>query len=259
MARVRIDFLMELIRRRVIERYIGTSSRLVWVFMSPLIPLMIHIAIFYFIARIPQIQSMGLAMYAAFMFSGLLPFRIVQKATVESCDLLVGNMEMLKTAVFPLPFLSLSAIGAMLVDFLVQCVFMAVLLLIAGTALTWTIVLLPVALAVLFACAIGVSWLISVMSYALRDLQEISGVVFSGLLYVTPIMYPPEAAPQFLQLLIWLNPLSSFVVMFRDVILPGADGLHMTAWAVAFGTSGLFFAAGLAAIRSAQRFVGDMV
>jgi lipopolysaccharide transport system permease protein len=256
---LRIDFLVELTRRRLVDRYIGTSSRILWVVISPVIPLLVNVAVFYFIARIPQVQSMGLAAYAAFMFSGLLPFRIVQKATVESCDLLVANMEMLKTAVFPLPFLTLSAVGASLVEFLIQCAFMAILLVVAGSAITWTIVLLPFALIALFALTLGLSWLLSIMSYALRDLQEIATVLFSALLYVTPIMYPPEAAPHPLQVLIYLNPMSSYVTMFRDTILPGADGIHFAAWMIAFTTSVFFLCAGWLSIRGAQRFVGDMV
>ncbi len=119
--------------------------------------------------------------------------------------------------------------------------------------------LLPFALIALFASTLGLSWLLSVMSYALRDLQEIMAVLFSALLYVTPIMYPPEAAPQSLQVLIYLNPMSSYVTMFRDIILPGVDGIHFAAWIVAFTTSVFFLCAGWLTVRGAQRFVGDMV
>ena len=185
---LRIDFLVELTRRRVVDRYIGTSSRIFWVVLSPVIPPLINVAVFYFIARIPRSAVNGLAAYAAFMFSGLLPFRIVAESNRRELRLAVANMEMLKTAVFPLPFLTLSAVGASLVEFLVQCAFMAILLVVAGSATTWTIVLLPFALIALFALTLGLSWLLSVMSYALRDLQEIMSVLFSALLYVTPIM-----------------------------------------------------------------------
>lgn len=256
---MRIDFLLELTWRRIIERYIGTSSRVAWVFLSPVLPMLFYIMVFYYIARIPQVQEMGLAAYAAFMFSGLLPFRILQRAIVESCDLLLSNMEMLRTTVFPLSFLTLSAVGALVLEFLVQCAVMAVLLGISGTALTWNILLLPLALATLFAAAVGASWLISIFAYLIRDMQEILSVLFTGLLYVTPIMYPPETAPAFIQKLIWLNPLTAYVLIFRDAILPGPDGIHLTAWVVAIACSATVLLAGGVAIRKAQSFVGDMV
>jgi lipopolysaccharide transport system permease protein len=256
---LRIDFLIELIRRRVMDRYVGTSSRILWVFLSPLVPLLTYVGLFYFVARIPQIQSMGLAGYALFMFSGLLPFRIIQRATTESCDLLVGNMEMLKTAVFPLSFLSLAAVGAILVDFGVQALFVAGLMVIAGVSLSWTILLLPAAVILLFALALGASWILSILSYALRDLQEIVGVLFSVLLYLTPIMYPLDAAPSALRILMWINPLSAYVTIFRDVVMPGAEGLHFLAWAIAGGTSTVSLVVGALSIRASQRFVGDMV
>jgi lipopolysaccharide transport system permease protein len=256
---VRFDFLVELTRRRIVDRYIGTSSRVVWVLFSPLIPLVLNVGVFYFIAKIPQIQSMGLAAYAIFMFSGLLPFRIIQKAAVEGCDLLIANLDMLKTAVFPLPFLSLSTVAASLFEFLVQCFFIAVLLAVAGTSLTWTIVLLPLALVVLFTLALGLSWLLSVLGYALRDLQEIVGLAFSIALYLTPIIYPPEAAPRSLQILMYLNPITSYVVMFRDVIVPEQAGLHGQAWLTACTTSIIVLVIGYSSVRKAQLFVGDMV
>jgi lipopolysaccharide transport system permease protein len=188
----------------------------------------------------------------------LLPFRIIQKASAESCDLLVGNMDMLKTAVFPLPFLSLSAVGALLLEFLVQCVFMAAILVVAGTAPGWTIILLPLALVVLFALALGLSWALSILNYALRDLQEIVSLLFSMLVYVTPIMYPPEAAPAVLRVLMYLNPLTSYVVMFRDMILPNQE-FHPQAWIISCTTSAALLAIGYLGVRKAQRFVGDMV
>ena len=255
---MRADFLLELTRRRAVDRYIGTSSRIFWVLLSPLVPLITNVAVFYFIANIPQVQSMGLAAYVVFMFSGLLPFRTIQKAASESCDLLVGNMEMLKTAVFPLPFLSLSAIGALLLEFLVQCCFMAAILVIAGTAPGWKIVLLPLAFTLLFALALGLSWILSILNYALRDLQEVVGLLFSMLLYVTPIMYPPDAAPAVLRVLMFLNPLTSYVLVFRDVILPSQE-FHTQAWIVSCTTSAVLLAIGYLGIRKAQRFVGDMV
>lgn len=256
---MRTDFLIELIRRRIIDRYIGAGFGMAWVFVSPLIPLITNVAVFYFIAQIPQVQSMGLAAYTAFMFTGLLPFQLLQKSSRESCELLIGNMDILKTAVFPLPFLSLSTVGAMAFEFLIQCSFLLVLLVIAGAGLGWQILLFPIPVLLIFMLALGLSWMLSIAGYLLRDLQEIVTVLFSALLYATPIVYPADAGPPILQTLIKLNPLTYYVVMFRDVVLPGNEGLHAGAWALSCLISMAVLAAGWISIRAAQQFVGDMV
>jgi lipopolysaccharide transport system permease protein len=256
---MRLDFLLELVRRRVTERYIGTTSRLVWVVLSPLIPLLMNLAVFYYIARIPAVQGMGVATYAAFVFSGLLPYRILQRATTEGCDLLTGNLEMLKTSAFPVRFLSLSAVGALMVDLAIQSALMAVLLAIAGQMPGLQIMLLPLALALLVGFALGASWLMSVAGYLMRELQEVVAVMFGALIFVTPAMYPPEAAPAFLRALILFNPLSHYVIIFRDTVSPGGFAPHWSSWMVAGACSAIVLAAGYAAISRMRRHVGDMV
>lgn len=256
---MRYDFLVEITRRKIIERYVGTSFRIFWVLLAPLIPLLMNLAVFYYIANIPQVRDMGASTYAAFIFSGLLPFRFIQKAATEANDLLIGNLEMLKSASFPLPFLSYSAVGALAVDLLIQGALMAALLIISGEELTWRLLLLPIAVAMLLAMGLGASWLLSVVGYLLRDMQEIMMAIFSALLYVTPTMYPPEAAPEFMQKLIYLNPLTHLIVVFRDTIMPDKSGIHWDSWVIFFIISILMFVIGLYTIRKAQLYVADMV
>ena len=94
--------------------------------------------------------------------------------------------------------------------------------------------------------------------YLLRDLQEVLGVLFAALIYVTPTMYPPEATPRFLQVLILLNPLTHYVIVFRTDSAR-AGGLHVLSWLAALGSRRLLLGLGYASIHKIQRFVGDMV
>src|SRR5688572_310457 len=104
MLKYRLDFLGELIRRKILERYIGSVFELLWIIVSPLIPLFSTLLVFFFIATIPPIKSMGLWGYAAFVLSGLLPYRLFQKSITEGCELILLNLELLKHASFPLIF-----------------------------------------------------------------------------------------------------------------------------------------------------------
>ena len=255
----RYEFLFELTRRRVLERYVGSSAIVLWVVVAPLIPLATNLAVFYFVARIPAVQSMGVAAYAVYIFSGLLPFRVIQSAVTEAADLLVGNMEMLKSVNFPLHMLSMTSIAVLALELGLQLLVMFALLVASGRGVGWTVLLLPPAVGLLVALLLGVSWVVSVAGYLLRDLREISGVGFTVLLYFSPVIYPIEAMPHLMGLVAYANPVSHYVIVFRDALLPEAGGPHMQSWLLASAMSATAFAAGLFTIQRTRRFVGDMV
>lgn len=253
------EFLLELTRRRVIERYIGSSFVVLWVVIAPLIPLATNLAVFYFVAQIPAIQSMGLPTYAVYVFSGLLPFRVIQSAAIDASNLLVDNMEMLKSVNFPLHFLSMTSIAALLLEFGVQLLVMFALLLLSGRGVGPSLALLPIALILLAALVLGASWVFSVLGYLLKDLREVLVVGFSALLYLSPVVYPIEALPHLMATLVYLNPVSHYVIVFRDALVPASGGVHVESWLLVAAMSAVALALGWLAIQRTKRFVGDMV
>jgi lipopolysaccharide transport system permease protein len=254
----RLDLLLHLVHRRVLDRYIGSTSVVLWMLVSPLIPLLVNILIFYFVARIPEIQSMGLLGYAAFAFSGLIPFRILQRAVTEGGDLLVSNLEMLRSVNFPLAYLSLASVGSLMVDLTMQLLLMAALLIWSGHGVSLSLFALPGAMAILFLLCVGSSWLASIAGYLAREVQELLTLVLTLLLYLSPAVYPLGAAPKALQPIIELNPLSHVVIVFRDVLL-SSGSFHWASWLYAVTLAGATFAAGWFAIAKVRRFAGDLV
>lgn len=259
MQQWRIDFLLELIRRRIIEKYIGSAFVLLWVFLVPLIPLLANLLVFYYIANIPQIQEMGVLDYSVFVFSGLLPYRIFQKGLTEASGLITTNMELLKNAIFPLPFLGISSIGAVLFEFMLQITILLAMILFSGVSPGWHILLLPAAMILFSALILGCTWIIGIIGYLLKDIQEVINVIFMALVYITPTMYPPEAAPPIIQKLIDVNPLSHIIVVFRDVWTPGPYGLHLASWLYFTGLSLFVLAMGYLVTMKANKIVGDLV
>lgn len=254
----RLDLLLHLVHRRVLDRYIGSTSVVLWMLVSPLIPLLVNILIFYFVARIAEIQSMGLLGYAAFAFSGLIPFRILQRAVTEGGDLLVSNLEMLRSVNFPLAYLSLASVGSLMVDLTTQLLLMAALLVWSGHAASLSLFALPGAMAILFLLCVGSSWLASIAGYLAREVQELLTLILTLLLYLSPAVYPLGAAPAALQPIIELNPLSHVVIVFRDALLSSGN-FHWASWLYAATLAGATFAAGWFAIVKVKRFVGDLV
>ncbi len=253
-----IEFLIELSRRRLNERYIGSSSKILWIVISPIVPLLMILIVFFYIAKIPDVMNMGLADYSVFVFSGLIPFRFIQKATSEGCELLVANMDMLKSAIFPLPILSMSAIGAMAFDLLMQISLLITLVIIAGTSLQINLLLFLPAILLLFIFSLGLSWIFSVIGAFAREISEIVLILFGALIYFTPIIYPITATPSIFQTFVLLNPLTHFVLIFRDCLEINQSPSHIS-WFVVSILATVSFLIGRLCIEKAKNYVGDMV
>lgn len=258
MAFARVDFLLELVKRRIVERYVGSTHVLLWVLCAPLFPLLANLFVFYYVARLPQAQEMGPVLYALFIFTGLLPYRSLQRAMAEGCEVLAGNIELLRSAVFPVHFLSVVSVGGLVAEFGVQLLLLIALLVFSGVGVGPAILLLPVALLLLFVLMTGMSWLLVGVGYAMRETAEIVNTGMLALLYLTPVMYPKDAVPRVLQPLIELNPLTHLVYVFRDVFLPSASP-HWWSWAVLAFAAAAAFGAGWAAMVRIKRYAGDLV
>ena len=104
-----------------------------------------------------------------------------------------------------------------------------------------TVLLLPIFLVYFFIFTIGVGLLLSTVVVFFRDTQYLYGVALTALNYLTPIFYPVELLPQWLQELMVLNPLYDYMTMFRKIIIYGQwPTLAEHAICIAFSLGTLF-------------------
>lgn len=260
MLQQRIEFLFVLIKRKIVEKYIGSAFIILWIIMNPLIPLLTNLLIFSFISKIPQVTAMGTLNYAIYIFSGLLPYRLLQKTAGDGTELILSNMDILKNVSFPLPFLSMTAIGTALFEFSLQFLLLVAMLLFSGQFFSSNLIFLPIALALLSFLSVGLSWFLSVVGVIFKDIQEIVNVTFVSMIYFTPIMYPEHMFHRgLMQNVINFNPVSHLVIVFRDILLPTSTSLHLMSWLYFATTAFVIFAIGFSAIYKTRRFVADLV
>lgn len=51
-----------------------------------------------------------------------------------------------------------------------------------------------------------------------RDVIHLYSVFTTGLLYLTPVIYPMAALPDVVKTIVMINPLTNYLLMFRDVM-----------------------------------------
>ena len=67
--------------------------------------------------------------------------------------------------------------------------------------------------------SLGVGLILAALTVKFRDVMHLYSVFLTGLMYLTPIIYPMSMLPNWVRFIVNLNPLTWMVEMFRDVMI----------------------------------------
>ena len=212
----------ELAKRDVLGRYRGSSFGLVWSLISPFLMLCVYTFAFGFVmkAKWPQVAG-GDHHFSLILFIGLIIHGVLSECMVRAPTLITGNASYVKRVVFPLEILPWPPIYSALFQACMNFIVFIVLRLIMEGSFDWTIIFLPVVFLPLIAISLGVSWIFAALGVYLRDINQITGVLATALLFISSAMIPVATLPPAYQRLFNLNPLTFLIDQARAVALWG--------------------------------------
>lgn len=233
----------QLIKRDVLLRYRGAMFGVAWIFLSPLIMLVIFAFIFghIFQARWPQQPSD--VPYWILLYAGLIPFNIFAETVSRAPAAVRSFPSYVKKIVFPVQVLPVVPLGAALAHGAFN-----LLLLVAALAWTggwqWSVLLLPVLLLPALMLALGLAWFIAAWGVFIKDMSQVVPLMVQALLFMSPVFYPADVVPSTLRPLYTLNPLGPVIEASRSVVA-GAT-VQWGAWGLALLAGSLVLALGFA-------------
>jgi homopolymeric O-antigen transport system permease protein len=206
-------------------RYAGSHLGTLWVFLAPVLILVVYAVTYVEIFRV-RLAGLSSAEYVIFIFSGLVPYLMAADALVNGVTSVVANKSVLSNTVFPI---DLAPVKSVLISQAIMVTGISVTVVgsaIVGT-LRWTVVLLPFVWALQVLGLIGLTWMLSLLNVIFRDIQNILTPVLMIILIASPFAYTPNLVPESLRPFILLNPFAYFVVAYQQIIvlgrLPGLD------------------------------------
>jgi lipopolysaccharide transport system permease protein len=231
----------QLVKRDVLLRYRGAMFGVLWIFLSPLIMLVIYAFVFgqIFQARWPQ-QDVGTPFWLL-LYSGLIAFNIFAETVSRAPVSVRGQPNYVKKIIFPVGILPVVPLGTALVhaafNFLVLLGTLIWLGQFRAEVLLFPLLLLPVIF-----LALGFAWFFSAWGVFIKDMTQIVPVFVQMLMFLSPVFYPASAVPAVLQPFYQYNPLSTIIETLRAAVvgLP----IDWQSWLLALIMS--VFAAGLA-------------
>jgi len=201
--------------------YFGTVLGYLW---SLIRPLMLFGVLLFVFTQIFKIGSEEAEFYPVLLLLGIVLFTFFQESTVNSVTSVVGQEGVVRKTQFPRLVIPLATVLTSAFNFCLNLVVVVVFILAFGVDPTWTWLLFPFALALLFVLTAATSMALSVLYVRFRDVAIIWTVAAQVLFYATPVLYPLEALHnKTFERILMINPLTPIFVQIRHwVIEPGA-------------------------------------
>ena len=213
----------QLTKRDVVGRYRGSFLGLSWSFFIPLVMLGVYTFVFseVFNAKWGDTPGQGRAQFAVMLFIGIISHGFFCECLGRAPSLILANASYVKRVIFPLEVLAVVTLASAFFHLAVNVLVLFAGSALLGQAIPWTAALLPLVLAPLALFALAVLWFLAGLGVYVRDVGQITGVLSTLLLFISPVLYPLSAVPQKFQGLLLLNPLTLVIEQARQVFVLG--------------------------------------
>jgi ABC-2 type transport system permease protein len=203
------------------KAYFGTALGYLWSITRPLMLFGVLLAVFTQVFRIGS----DVPNYPVLLLFNIVLFGFFQESTTIAVTSIVSREGILRKTQFPRLVIPLAVVLTTLYNFGLNLIAVAIFVLAWGVDPTWTWLLFPLVVALLFVIATAVSMILSALYPRFRDTAIIWSVASLALFYGSPVLYPLEAVPETMRDILVLNPLAPLLELARVwVIDPGAPG-----------------------------------
>jgi ABC-2 type transport system permease protein len=225
--------LTDLVSRELKTKYRRSALGVLWSVLNPLLMMLVLTAIFSNVFRF-QIED-----FPVYYLTGYLLFNFVSESTSFSMTSILGAAGLIKKVYIPKMVFPLEKCLFSLVNLMFSLIAAVIVFIIVGVTPSWTMLLFFVPIVYLFIFNFGFGLILATLNTFFRDVGYLYGVLLTVWMYLTPIIYPMEALPGWMQSIIRINPLYHYVEYFRAVTLYGTlpsltDNLVCIAYAVVF-------------------------
>jgi lipopolysaccharide transport system permease protein len=216
------ELVRAILTRELQVRFRNSIFGWLWAVLAPLVMLTLYTLVFAGALKVEGAQgATGPLDYAFSIFVGLIVFNLFAEIAYRSPLLLAEHKHIIRRSIFPPQILAWIAVARALVYLLIAlAVLLAGLVLVRHTASpAWfalPLILLPLALTM-----IGIVWILSTIGALTGDLNHLIISIIPAAMFATPVFYDAATVPEAWRPLLYLNPLTVYIEMLRQILLRG--------------------------------------
>lgn len=214
-------FITASVRREFQLKYRSSLLGFAWTILNPLAMILVYTMIFSRVmqARLPGLE--GTFGYSIYLCAGVLTWGLFAEITTRAQNVFLENANLLKKLSFPRLALPITVIATACVNFLIIFGLFTAFLVISGSFPGLAYVALVPVLAIHITLAIGLGVGLGVLNVFFRDVGQFYGILLQFWFWLTPIVYPIDALPENLRILIQLNPMTALATAYQTILAAG--------------------------------------
>ena len=195
-----------------------------WSFMNPLTTVIVYSFVFGIVygAKAPLTDNGNAENFGLYLFTGLIVWSLFTGVVNGSMGWLTSVSDLRKKIYFPTETALLGGAAANAVQTGLEAL---VLIAIMGVAanVSWTLIFLPVAIAMSLFFALGLGFIAAVFNARYRDIQYLIGILLNVAFFAVPIVYTPDLlmkdnVPDLARVFVEWNPPALFIEIARDAM-----------------------------------------
>ncbi len=244
------------VRQDFTGQFAGSFGGMVWLFITPIVNILIYSFVFSVVFRAPMPVEYGNTPFVVFMMMGYLPWFAFGDAMGRASGLLLEKAPLITKVMFPVQIIP--GVGT-IVPYMVHGIALSLFLVYLSTQGYFNILwlFLPIVFFLQFLFTMGLVAILSAFCVFLRDIQQIVSLTLTTWFFLTPIVYPISLIPVEYQPLLLLNPMHSFVEMYRNLVLLGT--FDMTSFQIIVPASLLSYCIGGWVFMRIRHAFGDVL
>ena len=212
-------FILSSVKRNFVSRYLGTHLGFFWAIAQPLAMILIYTLVFAELMKpvLPGHESKYA--YSVYLCAGILTWQLFSDLLNRSVGIFVQNAGLLKKV--NIPKLALPIIVALsgLSNFAVILALFLLFLVVIGSFPINAVVALAPVLVLVVAFALGLGVLLGTINVFYRDVEQVTAMLLQFWFWLTPIVYPARALPEFLASALAWNPMVPIVAFVQTIFL----------------------------------------
>ena len=207
--------LIELVSRDIKNKYRRSVLGVLWTLLNPLLMMIVLSIVF------SNLFKFDIENYPVYILSGQVIYNFFSEATQSAMSAIINNESLLKKVYIPKYMFVFSLVLSSIINVLASHCAMLIVMIATGVELSWTMILFFVPIIFLALFSLGVGLILSAAVVKFRDIMHLYSVFVTALMYMTPVIYAMSLLPDWLYNIVRWNPITNYLMMYRDVMLNG--------------------------------------